>query len=409
MNDDGQIEQGSAGAPEGAVATAPTIDEVGEMYKELGIKAPSPTGKPKGRPKTTDVRAKDDSDDDDDDSKPGRKNEAPSKDKPSDAPTADKDDDSGDNSDAKGAKVGKDSGKVSDESAKADGSVHYPKPTSKKDTEQGSEDGVKPGDNGTGQATDDENDAEEEGKRPGKSNPKVEQRFQKLTSDVKERDELIEKLQNELRDSTTQQREDKVAQEDPAYIIQDFAKVHDVEGNVLELDENQAELAWRRWKDGYDQRKNEREAKANHEIAQQEQQTQMSEHIMRQSVEAYDTLAGLMDEFPQLVSTSSKFDKEFATEAMPIIQEALIYQTGTEPGNTEGLKSVIMGLRLNPKNILKAMESISKQKRSLPLNGVNDNVEVGSNVNVPHSSRSSDATVNAANDLYKELKIDKRF
>jgi len=38
---------------------------------------------------------------------------------------------------------------------------------------------------------------------------------------------------------------------------------------------------------------------------------------------------------------------------------------------------------------------------------VNDSVEVGSNVSVPHS-RSSDPNVNAANDLYKQLGIKKR-
>jgi hypothetical protein len=69
---------------------------------------------------------------------------------------------------------------------------------------------------------------------------------------------------------------------------------------------------------------------------------------------------------------------------------------------------VIVGLKVDPKKILAALRSIGNKKRNLPLNGVNDNVESRSNVNVPHS-RSSDPTVNAANDLYKELGINKRI
>jgi hypothetical protein len=129
---------------------------------------------------------------------------------------------------------------------------------------------------------------------------------------------------------------------------------------------------------------------------------------MKKSADAYDALAGLMDEYPELVSTSGKFDDDFAAEAMPIIQEAIEYLPGTEPGNKEDKLPVIVGLRIDPNKILKALKGISTKKRNMPLNGVNDNVERGSTVSVPHS-RSSDPNVNAANELYKELGINKRI
>jgi hypothetical protein len=108
------------------------------------------------------------------------------------------------------------------------------------------------------------------------------------------------------------------------------------------------------------------------------------------------------------VSTSGKFDADFAAEALPIIKDSIEYLPGTEPGNAEDNLPVIVGLKLHPKRILDALKKMENKKRELPLNGVNDNVESRSNVAVPHS-RSSDPTVQAANELMKELKIDKRF
>jgi len=416
MNDDGQaietIEPGAAGAPEGAVAE-PTTNDVAEMYKELGIKAPAPTGAAKGRPKSSAVRAQDVSQDDAGDSKTGKQGNVDSKSQSKDAPTDGTDGDTGDDSDPKGAKVGKNAGKVSAKSAEADGGVRTAKSEAEGDTERGSEGDPDDGTDRTGQAAHDEGaetaEGEDlEGKRPGKSNPKVEQRFQRLTSEVKERDEIITKLQQQLQ-ATTQQREQiKIAQEDPEYTIDDFRRVSDEDGNVIDLDPERAELAWRRWKDGYEQRATERQAKAQHEAVEAQRQTEMSERIMRQSVEAYDTIAGLMDDYPELSSTSGQFDPEFASIAMPIIRDALVYQPGTEPGNPDGARQVVLGMKLNPKSILAAMDKIRHAKRSLPLNGTDDNVEVGSNVAVAHG-RSSDPTVNAANELYKTLKINKRF
>lgn len=416
MNNEGQntqIVEGAANAPEGTFTT-PTTDEVGQMYKELGIKASAPTGAVKGRPKSSDIRTEDVSKDDDADSKSGREDNKSSDVKSKDAPADGKNGVSGDNADSKASKDSPKDGKIQDESKKTDGGVRKDKPATDKDSERGSEDGADAGASGAGQATDDKDGSEEEtedveeGKRPGKSNPKVEQRFQKLNAEIKARDELIEKQAKQLEESQQKQYESQVAHEDPEYTVDDFRKVRDEDGNVLDLDENQAELAWRRWKDGFDQRKNEREAAHNHEKAVAESQQKASEALMRSSVEAYDTLTGILDAYPELSEASGKFDQEFSSLVMPIIEEAVIYQEGTEPGNKDGYNQVIVGLKMNPKKILEAMNAIKKSKRNLPLNGLNDNVETRSNVQVSHG-RSSDTMVQAANELYQELGIKKRI
>ncbi len=416
VNDQEQpaIEPGAAGAPEGAVAE-PTAAEIKELYEATGVKAPVPTGKAKGRPKAADVRAEDDAKKGAGDSKAGKQGNDDSKGKSKNASADDKDGDSGDNSDSSGKKVGKDSGKVSDESEDADEGVHGSKSRAKEDSERGGEGDSDDGTDGTGQAADESKDSEEEGedaekgKRPGKSNPEIEKRFQKLTSDVRERDEEIAALREKLQKSTQEQFQIKASAEDPEYTIEDFRTVRDnATGEIIELDAEKAELAWRRWKDGYDQRAVEREARFNHESAAQARQEAITQQLMKDSVEAYDALAALMDEYPELVSTSGQFDEDFANEAMPIIQDSIEYLPGTEPGNPEDKLPIITGLKLHPKKILTALKNISNKKRNLPLNGVNDNVERGSNVNVPHG-RSSDPTINAANELYKELGIKKRI
>ena len=90
-----------------------TTAEVSELYKDLGIDAPVPTGKTKGRPKSATVRAKDAKADADKDTKSGRQEKIQGKSEKKDAPASDKDGDSGDDTDPKGKKVGKDSGEVS--------------------------------------------------------------------------------------------------------------------------------------------------------------------------------------------------------------------------------------------------------------------------------------------------------
>lgn len=417
--DSGAVQEGAI-AQEGATSE-PTTDEVAKMYEELGIKASAPTGKPKGRPKATAVRAKDDAKKDDGDSDKGQKADD-SKGKSKDASDADKDGDSGDENRAKKSQKRQSDGKVSDESEETDEGVRETKSKSDKDSQRGSEGDSDESDDrdgqddaeqskGEGQESDDEEDGEDSeasGKRPGKSDPKIERRFQKMTTDIREREQRIEELERQLRETTKQHQEAQIQQEDPEYSIEDFHKVRDEDGNVIDLDPERAELAWRRWKDGFEQRKSEREAAEQHELAQQQRQQEMSENMMRSSAEAYDTLTGLIDEYPELSRDSGQYDAELASMIMPIINDTIIYQPGTEPGNEEQLQPVIVGMKMNPKQILSVISKVRESKRSLPLNGTNDNVDVRSNVSVQHG-RSSDPSVNEANNLYKELGIDKRF
>ena len=58
--DNGTNEAGAAGAPEGAVGAEPTQQEIADLYKATGVKAPVPTGKAKGRPKAASLRDEDD-------------------------------------------------------------------------------------------------------------------------------------------------------------------------------------------------------------------------------------------------------------------------------------------------------------------------------------------------------------
>lgn len=412
MNEDGtpiegaEAEQRPAGAADGGRDAGTSPDEVAKMYKELGIKAPVPTDKSKKRPKSSTVRAKDVPTKGDDDSDNGQKPKPRGASKPKDAPDSDDDGDAGDGDSPKKSQKREEDGKVHGESEEAGEGVRKTEPRAEEDSERGGEGDADGADSGAGQAADDEGDAEEEGedaddegKRPGKSNPKIEQRFQKLTSEVKERDEIIEELQSKLEEASRKQFEEKVNQEDPEYTVEDFKKVRDSEGNIHDLDDDQAELAFRRWKDGYTQRAAERDARFNQEQALAKAQQEHAETAMRQSVEAYDTLTSLVDEFPELDVNDKRFDQELSDVVMPIIRETLIYQEGT---------NVIAGMKMNPKTILKAINSIKNAKRTLPLNGINDTVETRSNVSVPHS-RSSDPQVNQANQLYKDLGIKKRI
>jgi len=418
MNEEGQIideevkkpEEGEAGAPEGTV-NEPSPADIKAMYDDLGIKANPPTGKSKGRPKADDGGDKKAAKKDDEGvaSKKDDKETDGGKDKPKTTSPTDKNGADGDEADKESPKSsksepkdGEKDGEVQEASKSDEAGVQEAKPRDNKDAREPSQEDADKGDAG------DEPEPKEDGvKRPGKSNPEIEKRFQKLTSEVKERDTVIAELQQKLQDSTRQQAEIKIAQEDPEYTIDDFRKVRDEDGEVLDLDPERAELAWRRWKDGYDQRATEREARANFEASQLEKAEAQTRQLMQDSADAYDVLAGLMDDYPELVSSSGKYDSEFAAQAMPIIEEAVQYLEGTEPGNADGKAPVVVGLKINPKKILAAMKGINERKRSLPLNGINDNVEAGSNVNVPHG-RSSDPNINAANQLYKELGINKR-
>ena len=412
------IEPGAAGAPEGAVAE-PSADEIAELYKATGVKAPVPTGKSKGRPKADASGDKKTAKKDDASGGAGKgQADDDGKDKSKAASASDSDGADGDDADSKGKKVsssgGKDGGKDSKVSGDGDEDAEGVSDSKSKDNGKTAKTGEDDADEKSDGAGKDEGESgaaseeNEEGKRPGKSNPEVEKRFQKLTGDVKERDQVIADLTKKLQERDTLVAQTKIAQEDPEYTVDDFRKVQDKEGNIIDLDPERAELAWRRWKDGYDQRAEQRQAAQNHAAAQAERESEMTREIMTKSVAAYDTLASLMDEYPELVSTSGKFDEDFAAEAMPIIQDSIEYAPGTQPGNKEGNLPIILGLKVDPKKILTALKNINSKKRNLPLNGVNDSVERGSNVSVPHT-RSSDPTVQAANELMKELNIKKRF
>ena len=372
-----------------------TTAQVSELYKDLGIDAPVPTGKTKGRPKSSNVRAKDAKADGDKDTESGRQEKAQSKGEQKDAPASNKDGDLRDNTDEKGEKVGEDTGEVSEKPGEADKGVRKDKSETEEDTESGSEDDARERD-------------ESAGKRPGKSNPEVEKRFQKLTNEVRERDERIEELSRQLQESTRRYQEQQVASDDPEYTMEDFRRVRDENGEVFELDDDQAELAFRRWRDGYNQRKSEREAAYQHQQQQEQLAHETTQRLMESSAQAYDTLTGIMDEYPELNPDSPSFDEELSNDITPVISDMIIYQPGTEPGNEGGYQPVIVGLKMDPTKILGVINKVKAAKRNLPLNGGYDNVEVGSSVGY-HRGRSSDTMINAANDLYKELGIEKRL
>lgn len=409
MNEDQNIEapaevisteQSSVDRPDAEIQA-----EAKQLYEDLGIKKPVPTGKAKGRPKADDGGDKKAAKQDDASVKPSAKGQADdSADESKTAPDTDKSRSDGDDSDTSSKEVsktdGKDGatdGKVSDNGKDDEARVSKDEPSDNDETGETS-----------GQDAEKTDDGVEEVKRPGKSNPEVEKRFQRLTSEVKQRDEAIEKLSQQLEQLTTQQREYQTNQEDPEYTIEDFRKVRDENGEVFDLDDNQAELAWRRWQDGYNQRKTEREAQYQHEQAQLQQQQEYEQQRMQKSVEAYDTLTGLIDSYPELDKNSPEFDAELSSTVLPIIKDLIEYEEGTEPGNEQGLQPVVVGMKMNPNSVLQVINKIRQSKRNLPLNGLSDTVESRSNVNVPHS-RSSDPTVNQANELMKELGINKRF
>lgn len=407
--------QRPAGQSEGA-SPDPTTSEVKSLYEDLGIKAPVPTGATKGRPKTSSVRAEKSEKNGAGNSNSGQKGNDDDKGKPKASSDSNKNDGAGNSSDSKGSKDGSDDGQVQGKPGEADKGVHSSESRAKEDSERGSEEDSEHGASGNESAEHDsegkkegESTDEEGVKRPGKSNPAVEQRFQKLTSDLKDRDSEIDRLNEELRKVTQEKAQARVAEQDPEYKIEDFKLVRDNKtGEIKELTDEQAELAWHRWKQGYDQRAEERQAETNRQAGLVQREQEITTRIMTESVQAYDTIASLMQEYPELVKSSGQFDEDFAAEAMPLIEEAIEYMPGTEPGNEAGALPIIVGLRVDPRRTLNALKKVNNKKRGLPLNGVNDNIESRSNVAVPHS-RSSDPTVQAANELMKELKIDKRF
>lgn len=401
---DGEIESGGASQSGGGDEADTTAKQAQELYDDLGIKAKVPTDST--RSKSSSVRAKDTKSKDSKSSEGGEKETSDDKSESKTAPDTTKTSDDGNKSNPKGKKDGDEDGQVHGDSEKSGKGDGEDKPEGSGDTKRGSEDDA--------DGTDDDatrGDGEEEGdegKRAGKSNPKIEQRFQKLTSEIKERDQKLQELQEELEKARRQQWEDNNNAEDPEYKLEDFRTVRDENGNVLDLDDDQAELAYRRWKDGYDARREERESKYSEEQEIARYAEDATRRVMQSSANAYDTLTSILDEMPELNPKSDKFDKDFSAQVMPIINDSILYQPGTEPGNEENRQSVIVGLKIDPRKVITAMNAIRTAKRAVPLNGLSDSVEDANTKTVSHS-RSSDPIINQANELYKELGIKKRL
>lgn len=233
MNEDGTpIEAGSAGAPEGAVIE-PTAEDVGKMYDELGIKAPKPTGATKGRPKASDVRTKDSGKKGAESSDSGSGQNTDDENESEDAQASNKNGGAGRKGNSDGEKTGKDSGELREESEEAGGGVRKTESKPNGDSESGREEDSELGDDGAGQEAHESDDETEEGKRPGKSNPKIEQRFQRLTQEKRAAEERAAELERQLQEKEQAVYRSKIAQEDPEYAIEDFAKVRDEDGNQL--------------------------------------------------------------------------------------------------------------------------------------------------------------------------------
>lgn len=378
-----------------------STDEIKEMYKELGVKASVPTGKTRGRPKSADVRDKDTDAENSKNSSNGDKKDGDDKNDSKNASSASHDGDSGDKVDASGKKVGEDSGKVSGESKDANGGAGQDKSDSDEGSEGGGKGGPEDGDGESGES--------DQVKRPGKSNPEVERRFQKLTSDIKARDSAIESLRAQLAEVTNKSRAERDSIQDPEYSINDFRTVVDNNtGEIRNLDPDEAELAYRRWKEGYDVRNQQRQQQYAQESARVAQEQQSIQRVMKESSDAYDSLASLLDEYPALNEKSDKFDKSLSDMVVPMITGMVEYLPGTEPGNANNRQPVIVGMKADPRQMLKAINAIQQSKRTIPVNGISGDVDGMSNISV-HEARSSDDMVNAANALYKELNIKKRL
>ena len=361
----------------------PTQKDVDELYEELGL------NKPKERPGAARIRGQKRASEDDDDTRGGRERRG-------ERISGGRNTRNARRSDKNGVARDEDN-EESEEEREADRAVS----------------------NGTGKteppvrggkAEDEEEDSEDDeenvGKRP-QSNPKIERRFQKLTRDIRERNDYIERMQRqqeELEQRLQQYERQARAQDDPEYTIDDFRRVRDEDGNIVDLNPAQAELAYYRWKQEYDERQAQREALYNAQQEYSQSQAQQEQQVMESSVRAYDTLVDVLESYPELDVRSEEFDEELSDAVMPLIENSVIYAPGTEGTDTP----VIVGLRVDPYQLVKAMSAVRKAKREMPLNGAYDNVDNSAGRSVPRS-QSSDALINQANDLMKELGYNKRY
>ena len=365
-----------------------------QLYEEFGVKADVP--KTRGRPKKSDSGDEGKSEVDKRTSNTKR-GDGSNQSKPKDEASSDDNDDSGNESQKVVKKDAKDNSKVSKDAEKTGDGTDEDKSEQDGSSERGS--------SGDSERDDEGNESGEEVKRPGKSSPAAERRIRQLNSEKNEAVARAEQAERKYAQLQQQLDQERVQLEDPEYTLEDFRHVQDENGNILELDDIQQELAYRRWKDGYNERQAERENQALQSQIQDYREYQQSEEIMRKSVEAYDLLNNILENTAELDVRSDKFDKEFSDTIMPLIEGSLEYAPGTEPGNPYGNNPVITGFSLDPRLILQAASTLRNTKRNIPLNAFDATVE--SEDAAYYHSPSSDPLEQAADKLYKMYGIKK--
>ena len=394
MNEQTEVKE-TQGGEQGFTEKQDSIEkQAKQLYEEFGVKADIP--KTRGRPKKSDSGDEGKSEVDKRTSNEKRKNGS-NQSKPKDEASSDDNDDSGNESQKVVKKDAKDNSKVSKDAEKTGDGTDEDKSEQDGSSERGGSEDSERDDEGS--------ESGEEVKRPGKSSPAAERRIRQLNSEKNEAVARAEQAERKYAQLQQQLEQERVQLEDPEYTLEDFRHVQDENGNILELDDIQQELAYRRWKDGYNERQAERENQALQSQIQDYREYQQSEEIMRKSVEAYDLLNNILENTAELDVRSDKFDKEFSDTIMPLIEGSLEYAPGTEPGNPYGNNPVITGFSLDPRLILQAASTLRNTKRNIPLNALDATVE--SEDAAYYHSPSSDPLEQAADKLYKMYGIKK--
>lgn len=394
MNEQTEVKE-TQGGEQGFTEKQDSIEkQAKQLYEEFGVKADIP--KTRGRPKKSDSGDEGKSEVDNRTSNTKR-GDGSNQSKPKDETSSDDNDDSRNESQKVVKKDAKDNSKVSKDAEKTGDGTDEDKSEQDGSSERGGSEDSERDDEGS------ENG--EEVKRPGKSSPAAERRIRQLNSEKNEAVARAEQAERKYAQLQQQLEQERVQLEDPEYTLEDFRHVQDENGNILELDDIQQELAYRRWKDGYNERQAERENQALQSQIQDYREYQQSEEIMRKSVEAYDLLNNILENTAELDVRSDKFDKEFSDTIMPLIEGSLEYAPGTEPGNPYGNNPVITGFSLDPRLILQAASTLRNTKRNIPLNALDATVE--SEDAAYYHSPSSDPLEQAADKLYKMYGIKK--
>lgn len=394
MNEQTEVKE-TQGGEQGFTEKQDSIEkQAKQLYEEFGVKADVP--KTRGRPKKSDSGDEGKSEVRDRASNTKR-GDGSNQSKPKDETSSDDNDDSRNESQKVVKKDAKDNSKVSKDAEKTGDGTDEDKSEQDGSSERGGSEDSERDDEGS--------ESGEEVKRPGKSSPAAERRIRQLNSEKNEAVARAEQAERKYAQLQQQLEQERVQLEDPEYTLEDFRHVQDENGNILELDDIQQELAYRRWKDGYNERQAERENQALQSQIQDYREYQQSEEIMRKSVEAYDLLNNILENTAELDVRSDKFDKEFSDTIMPLIEGSLEYAPGTEPGNPYGNNPVITGFSLDPRLILQAASTLRNTKRNIPLNALDATVE-SEDAAYYHSS-SSDPLEQAADKLYKMYGIKK--